>query len=64
MTTLLLTAVLLFAASWAASGPMTGWLRRQIILDHPIERSYPKAAVSPPQSLAPLRQNCGRTNLP
>jgi hypothetical protein len=64
MTALLLTAVLVFAASWAASGLMTGWPRRRIILDHPIERSCPKAAVSPPQSRAPLRQNCGRTNLP
>jgi len=39
MTTLLLTAVLVFAASWAASGLMTGWLRRRLILDHPVERS-------------------------
>jgi UDP-N-acetylmuramyl pentapeptide phosphotransferase/UDP-N-acetylglucosamine-1-phosphate transferase len=28
-----------FAASWAASGLMTGWLRRRLILDHPVERS-------------------------
>jgi UDP-N-acetylmuramyl pentapeptide phosphotransferase/UDP-N-acetylglucosamine-1-phosphate transferase len=39
MTTLLLTTVLVFAASWAASGLMTGWLRRRLILDHPVERS-------------------------
>jgi UDP-N-acetylmuramyl pentapeptide phosphotransferase/UDP-N-acetylglucosamine-1-phosphate transferase len=39
MMTLLLTAVLVFAASWAASGLMTGWLRRRLILDHPVERS-------------------------
>jgi UDP-N-acetylmuramyl pentapeptide phosphotransferase/UDP-N-acetylglucosamine-1-phosphate transferase len=39
MTALLLTAVLVFAASWGGSGLMTGWLRRRMILDHPVERS-------------------------
>jgi len=39
MTTLLLTAALVFAASWAGSGLMTRWLRRRLILDHPVERS-------------------------
>jgi UDP-N-acetylmuramyl pentapeptide phosphotransferase/UDP-N-acetylglucosamine-1-phosphate transferase len=28
-----------FAASWAGSGLMTRWLRRRMILDHPVERS-------------------------
>ena len=39
MTTLLLTALLVFAASWAGSGLMTSWLSRRLILDHPVERS-------------------------
>ena len=39
MTTLLVTAVLVFAASWAGSGLMTSWLRRRMIFDHPVERS-------------------------
>jgi UDP-N-acetylmuramyl pentapeptide phosphotransferase/UDP-N-acetylglucosamine-1-phosphate transferase len=39
MTTLLLTAGLVFAVSWAGSGLMTLWLRRRMILDHPVERS-------------------------
>jgi UDP-N-acetylmuramyl pentapeptide phosphotransferase/UDP-N-acetylglucosamine-1-phosphate transferase len=39
MTPLLLTAVLVFTASWAASGLMTRWLKRRMILDHPVERS-------------------------
>jgi UDP-N-acetylmuramyl pentapeptide phosphotransferase/UDP-N-acetylglucosamine-1-phosphate transferase len=39
MTTLLPTAVLVLAASWAGSGLMTSWLRRRLILDHPVERS-------------------------
>src|SRR5579872_970309 len=39
MTILLLTAVLVFAASWAGSGLMTRWLRRRQILDHPVDRS-------------------------
>jgi len=45
MTTLLLTAVLVFAASWAGSGLMTRWLRRRMILDHPVERSSHARAV-------------------
>jgi UDP-N-acetylmuramyl pentapeptide phosphotransferase/UDP-N-acetylglucosamine-1-phosphate transferase len=45
MTTLLLTAVLVFAASWAGSGLMTRWLRRRMILDHPVERSSHVRAV-------------------
>src|SRR5262249_12443506 len=39
MTTLLLTAALVFVASWASSGLMTRWLNRRMILDHPVERS-------------------------
>ncbi len=39
MTALLLTALLVFAASWTGSGLMTSWLRRRLILDHPVERS-------------------------
>jgi UDP-N-acetylmuramyl pentapeptide phosphotransferase/UDP-N-acetylglucosamine-1-phosphate transferase len=39
MTTLLLTAIAVFAASWAGSGLMTRWLRHRLILDHPVERS-------------------------
>ena len=39
MTILLLTAVLVFAASWAGTGAMTTWLRRRMILDHPVDRS-------------------------
>ncbi len=39
MTPVLLTAVLVFAASWAGSGLMTRWLKHRMILDHPGERS-------------------------
>jgi len=39
MTALLLTAVAVFAASWAGSGTMMRWLSRRMILDHPVERS-------------------------
>jgi UDP-N-acetylmuramyl pentapeptide phosphotransferase/UDP-N-acetylglucosamine-1-phosphate transferase len=39
MTPLLLTALLVFAASWAGSGLTMRWLRRRMILDHPVERS-------------------------
>jgi Fuc2NAc and GlcNAc transferase len=39
MTALLLTAVAVFAASWAGSGIMMRWLSRRMILDHPVERS-------------------------
>ncbi len=39
MTALLLTALLVFAASWTGSGLITSWLRRRLILDHPVERS-------------------------
>ncbi len=45
MTPLLLTAVLVFAASWAGSGLMTRWLRHRMILDHPVERSSHKLPV-------------------
>lgn len=45
MTTLLLTTVLVFAASWAGSGLMTRWLRRRMILDHPVARSSHTIAV-------------------
>jgi len=45
MTTLLATAVLVFAASWAGSGLMTTWLRRRMILDHPAARSSHGAPV-------------------
>jgi len=45
MTPLLLTAVLVFAASWAGSGLMTRWLRHRMILDHPVERSSHKRPV-------------------
>jgi len=45
MTPLLLTAVLVFAASWAGSGLMTRWLKHRMILDHPVERSSHKLPV-------------------
>ena len=39
MTRLLLTTILVALASWAGTGAMTIWLRRRMILDHPVERS-------------------------
>ncbi|HYC14600.1 MAG TPA: glycosyltransferase family 4 protein [Stellaceae bacterium] len=39
MTTLLLLTALVFAVSWAGTGAATYWLRRGMILDHPVERS-------------------------
>jgi len=45
MTALASIALLVFAASWAASGAMTWWLRRSTILDHPVERSSHKRPV-------------------
>jgi UDP-N-acetylmuramyl pentapeptide phosphotransferase/UDP-N-acetylglucosamine-1-phosphate transferase len=42
MTILAAIAVVVFAASGAATGAMTWWLRRRTILDHPVERSSHK----------------------
>jgi UDP-N-acetylmuramyl pentapeptide phosphotransferase/UDP-N-acetylglucosamine-1-phosphate transferase len=39
MTTLLLLTAAVFAASWAGTGAVIYWLRRRMILDHPVERS-------------------------
>src|SRR5262249_1887882 len=48
--TLLLTAIAVFAASWAGSGLMTRWLRHRLILDHPVERS---------SHVRPVPKGCG-----
>src|SRR5436853_324165 len=50
MPILLLTALLVFAASWIGSGLMTSWLRRRLILDHPVERS---------SHVLPVPKGCG-----
>ena len=39
MTTLLLLTAAVFVVSWAATGAVTSWLRRRMILDRPVERS-------------------------
>src|SRR5436305_6449906 len=50
MTPLLVMALSVFAASWAGSGLATSWLRRRVVLDHPVERS---------SHVLPVPKGCG-----